>query len=131
MRHAWKLAWAGLVAAGVSGCQQWSLQSQPIPEVLAQHPDSRYRITRLDGGTVVLEGVSLERDSLVGTPPVTTTPAGVEHHAERVVIPADSIALVERRNGNAAGTITLLLPVALAAAAVVGLAASGPIGGTQ
>ncbi|HET7464158.1 MAG TPA: hypothetical protein VFJ82_23070 [Longimicrobium sp.] len=59
----------------LGACTTWSEQSSPTPAM--SRPVKHVRLTRTDGTVVMLEEASVQGDSIVGTPPLTTGRAAV------------------------------------------------------
>jgi hypothetical protein len=104
-----RLAVALPLAAALGACTTWSRRPVPAPAA-DEFYGGPVRVTRMEGSPVLLDNVTVGRDSVVGR----------EHAAphSRVAIPARDVRLVEARRVNPLRTGAVIL-VSLAAVVAV------------
>jgi hypothetical protein len=93
------LALAILLAVSLGACSTWSRRPLPAPGGDNFFPIAR--VTRADGVPILLDNVTVSRDSVVGR-------ARNESHA-RVAIPVSAVRMVEARRADAIGTAAVVM----------------------
>jgi len=109
------------LAASLGACTTWSRRPVPAPGGDRFFPVAR--VTPAEGAPILLDSVTVGRDSVVGRERAGT-------HA-RVAIPVSAVRTVEARRTNVLGSVAVTLLVVTTALAVWGFVILNPYGGAS